>query len=164
MGKHDQTRASTEEKDPEVVTTAPHEPPKPAASPLVPPALLPESPPEPEPKKPDPVGLAPFKALLSGPIPPDKGVSVMRVIQAATLAIYATEQPDLLVEAMTPDEVRAWAGRFRQTNPRAWHAALTGNVIQFTQYTMQDPSATVGRYQRLTSELTTIAFAYRQAG
>jgi hypothetical protein len=149
MGKHDQPNAP---KEAEIVTSAPPEPTPP-----------PPTPPEDEPKKPTPpAGMSAFKALLSKPVA--KGDPPMRSIQAAMLAVFATEQPELMIEAMDDDEVRLWAVRYRTSNPRAWHAAMTGNVIQFAQYTNQVPSETIARYQQRTSELMSVAFSFRPTG
>ena len=152
MGKHDRQATASD-------STAVSPDPFPAAD---------ESKAEAEAPRALPRGLAIFKALLEGNTPhfelgPMHSVtrgSAMRPLQAAYLTIYACDHPDLMVEAMTPDEVRAWAGRLRMGNPVAWHKSRIGSVFAFAQAMGYNPTAVAGRYQTETSALMTAHTQY----
>lgn len=99
----------------------------------------------------DPMGLRTFKALLSGLVKPE--TKILRISQAATLAVYCALHPELMVDAMTTAEILAWCSGFRTTNPHAWHAALVGDMIRFCNVTQQRASDVLMTYQRETSAL-----------
>ena len=109
-------------------------------------------------KKPEGLGI--FRALLEAPLPSEKSVT-MRPVQAALLALFALDWPRPTGRC---DDAGGSAGLGRTVphdQPLAWHAALTGNFIQFAQWAGKNPAEVLSKYQKGTTEIMSYAFSHR---
>lgn len=130
---------------------APPTPPKEDAPPKEPAKALVKAP-----KRVDPEGLHVFRSLLAHDRPPQDRLAPR---QAAILALYASGHEELMAEAMSAEEIREWAARFRTSNPHAWHASLNGDIIRFLLVVSQPVGEWAGKYQSGSTALIATAHA-----